>query len=248
MQPLVVRLIGLVGGVATSQNTIIELQNKGGVTEMTIGDRIQELRKKKGISQEDLANSIDVSRQAVSKWESGQSSPELEKIILLSEYFEVTTDYLIKGVEMSLLVQENGPDAVIFAVVSSATNVVGLIAALVIWTQWQVPLAVGVGLAIMVVGTIQFIIGQTIPSRNKAKARKWFIAINIWVLSWIPVSCVFNLLDGILGGFVPRIAPIPLLGNSLVSFGLCWIFYFFLCATTDFIVLKRNNLLGFLHK
>lgn len=214
---------------------------------MTIGDRIQEIRKKKGLSQEDLANSIDVSRQAVSKWESGQSSPELEKIILLSEYFGVTTDYLIKGVEMSPAVQENGPDAVVFAAGSSAINVVGLIAAIVIWIQWQVPLAVGVGLAIMVVGTMPFIIGQMIPSRNKAKARKWFMVINIWVLSLIPVSCVFNLLDGIFGGFVPRIAPIPLPGNSLFSFGVCWIIYILLCATTDLIVWKRNYLLGLLH-
>lgn len=48
---------------------------------MTIADRIQSLRKAKGISQEELANKIGVSRQAVSKWESEQSSPDLEKII-----------------------------------------------------------------------------------------------------------------------------------------------------------------------
>ena len=65
---------------------------------MTIADRIQNLRKTKGISQEELADNIGVSRQAVSKWESEQSTPDVEKIILLSEYFEVTTDYLLKGV------------------------------------------------------------------------------------------------------------------------------------------------------
>ena len=65
---------------------------------MTIADRIQSLRKAKGISQEELADKIGVSRQAVSKWESEQSSPDLEKVILLSDYFEVTTDFLLKGI------------------------------------------------------------------------------------------------------------------------------------------------------
>lgn len=66
---------------------------------MSIGDRIQSLRKSKGISQEELADKIGVSRQAVSKWESEQSTPDIDKIILLSEYFETTTDYLLKGIE-----------------------------------------------------------------------------------------------------------------------------------------------------
>ena len=66
---------------------------------MNVADRIQNLRKAKGISQEQLADVIGVSRQAVSKWESEQTTPDLEKIILMSEYFDVTTDYLLKGIE-----------------------------------------------------------------------------------------------------------------------------------------------------
>lgn len=59
----------------------------------------QKLRKEKGMSQEELANEIGVSRQAVSKWESEQSVPDIDKIIFMSEYFDVTTDYILKGVE-----------------------------------------------------------------------------------------------------------------------------------------------------
>ena len=66
---------------------------------MTLADRISELRRKKGISQEELAVQLGVSRQAVSKWESGQSNPETDKIVQMSEYFGVTTDYLLKGTE-----------------------------------------------------------------------------------------------------------------------------------------------------
>lgn len=66
---------------------------------MNLSDRIQYLRKAQGISQEGLADQIGVSRQAVSKWESEQSMPDLDKIISMSDYFAVTTDYLLKGIE-----------------------------------------------------------------------------------------------------------------------------------------------------
>lgn len=60
--------------------------------------KIQQLRKQNGMSQEKLAQLLGVSRQSVSKWESGQSLPEIDKIIQLSNIFEVTTDYLLKDV------------------------------------------------------------------------------------------------------------------------------------------------------
>lgn len=63
---------------------------------MTLGDKIQVLRKKEGLSQEDLAEKIGVSRQAVSRWEMGQSVPEIEKLLTLSEIFKVSTDDLLK--------------------------------------------------------------------------------------------------------------------------------------------------------
>ena len=66
---------------------------------MTIADRIQSLRKSKGMSQEELADAVGVSRQAVSKWESEQATPDLEKVVIMSDVFEVTTDYLLKGIE-----------------------------------------------------------------------------------------------------------------------------------------------------
>lgn len=66
---------------------------------MNMADRIQYLRKAKGFSQEELADKVGVSRQAVSKWESEQSTPDIEKIIIMSELFEVTTDYILKGIE-----------------------------------------------------------------------------------------------------------------------------------------------------
>ena len=68
---------------------------------MNLAQRIQTLRKQKGLSQENLAHELGVSRQAVSKWESEQAYPDLDKIILLSDYFKVSTDYLLKGSDTS---------------------------------------------------------------------------------------------------------------------------------------------------
>jgi transcriptional regulator with XRE-family HTH domain len=63
---------------------------------MILADKIIRLRKKNGWSQEGLAEKMNVSRQAVSKWESAQTVPDLEKILQLSILFGVTTDYLLK--------------------------------------------------------------------------------------------------------------------------------------------------------
>ncbi|ASW42255.1 helix-turn-helix transcriptional regulator [Clostridium isatidis] len=59
---------------------------------MNFSEKLQILRKEKRLSQEGLAEKLNVSRQAVSKWKSGQSFPELDKIIILSDIFRVTVD------------------------------------------------------------------------------------------------------------------------------------------------------------
>lgn len=63
---------------------------------MILADKIIRLRKKNGWSQEELAEKMQVSRQAVSKWEGAQTIPDLERILMLSNLFGVTTDYLLK--------------------------------------------------------------------------------------------------------------------------------------------------------
>lgn len=61
-----------------------------------LSERILMFRKQSGLSQEQLAEKIGVSRQAISKWESGTSTPELEKLLALSECFHITLDELVK--------------------------------------------------------------------------------------------------------------------------------------------------------
>ena len=62
---------------------------------MTIGEQIQKLRISRGVTQERLAELLEVSRQSISKWELGQAVPDVEKIIRMSELFDVSTDTIL---------------------------------------------------------------------------------------------------------------------------------------------------------
>ena len=66
-------------------------------TKMNFGENLQKLRKEKNISQEQLAEELNVSRQTIGKWENGITYPETECLIQISDYFEVSIDTLLKG-------------------------------------------------------------------------------------------------------------------------------------------------------
>ncbi|MHB1152532.1 MAG: helix-turn-helix domain-containing protein [Eubacteriales bacterium] len=73
---------------------------------MTLGEKIQQLRKAGGLSQEQLAEQLDVSRQSVSKWELGDAVPDISKIIMISELFSVSTDELLKQNNSNVICKE----------------------------------------------------------------------------------------------------------------------------------------------
>ena len=64
-----------------------------------LSEKLYKLRKNSGLSQEQLAEKLNVSRQAISKWESGTAVPESEKLVTISNYFGVSVDYLLKDEE-----------------------------------------------------------------------------------------------------------------------------------------------------
>jgi len=66
------------------------------VRDMSFSDKIRAIRSQYSLSQEELAEKLNVSRQTVSKWELGTSYPEIDKLIFISDLFQVTTDYLLK--------------------------------------------------------------------------------------------------------------------------------------------------------
>ena len=68
-----------------------------------LSEKLYKLRKNSGLSQEQLAEKLSVSRQAISKWESGTAVPESEKLVTISNYFGVSVDYLLKDEEEKVI-------------------------------------------------------------------------------------------------------------------------------------------------
>lgn len=68
-----------------------------GMSYLNFSEKLIKLRKEKGFSQEELGNKLNVARQTVSKWELGETTPEMDKLIKMSEIFDITLDELIKG-------------------------------------------------------------------------------------------------------------------------------------------------------
>ena len=74
---------------------------------MTLSEKIAYCRRRQGMSQEALAERLDVSRQAVSKWETGEAQPEIGKLRTLADVFHVTADWLLSD-EGQTLIEESG--------------------------------------------------------------------------------------------------------------------------------------------
>lgn len=107
---------------------------------MTLGEHIQELRKERNLSQESLADKLNVSRQAVSKWETGLSNPDTKNLLLLAELFEISVDELVlaKHEETSTVCQEPKKRAIKTSHIIAAFMVI-LIAGTGIWlgVRWR---------------------------------------------------------------------------------------------------------------
>lgn len=118
---------------------------------MALPEKLYALRKKSGLSQEQLAEALNVSRQAISKWEGGKSYPDIHSLLLLSALFDVSLDQLIKG-DLETMKQEVNAadvkamnrDAIIFSILLAATIILsvplikwfglyGLIPELLLW-------------------------------------------------------------------------------------------------------------------
>ena len=90
---------------------------------MEFNERLQELRKQKGLTQEELAEALYVSRTAVSKWESGRGYPNIDSLKALSKYFSVTIDELLSGGEALAIAENNSgrKNDTVFAIIDVST-------------------------------------------------------------------------------------------------------------------------------
>lgn len=182
---------------------------------MELSEKIQRLRKARGLSQEELAHEMGVSRQSVSKWESGQSIPDVEKIIALSDFFGVSTDYLLKREERAAqkpaseppASPASKPDGMLFAAAGTVVNAAGLLLGSAGWYEYQNALFVAGELILMLLGCAVFAVGMILcaPETKKAAFRR-FARINIWIVVFPLLSLCFNVLLG--WGYV---APYPVL-------------------------------------
>lgn len=203
---------------------------------MNMSDRIHNLRKAKGISQEELADAVGVSRQAVSKWESEQSIPDIDKVIIMSNYFDVTTDYILKGIEDEKQSDEHAADARVFVIVATVLNFIGLIVSAAVWYEKQIAMALMIGLVIMAVGCMVYGVGMLgSQPGTKEKAKRIFWSINIWLLCFIPLSFVYNVL------FSGLTAPYPILSGSIIPYLVFWLVYGAICLGGVMVQVKNAH-------
>lgn len=162
---------------------------------MTLGEKLQQLRKSKGMSQEELAEKLNVSRQSISKWELNDSVPDISKIVLISEVFSVSTDFLLKESENKTNHSEkNHIYAKVLFITSSIFISIGLICAVAEWYEKQNLESIAGGMIIQIVGIAALLIGKAICS---SEYMPMILKItNLALLIFMPISIITCLIKG----------------------------------------------------
>ena len=150
---------------------------------MEFKDKLLELRKSHHLSQQQLADQLNVSRQAISKWELGESQPDLHNLVRLSEIFQISTDYLLKD---ELNKSEIEKKSSIFLVIGSLVVLMGALVGYMLHKYYGNSLAYMVGIVIQIVGCILF--EYFALKEQDQKAQKTFFSINIWLLWLLPIQ------------------------------------------------------------
>ena len=185
---------------------------------MKLANRILELRKQKGISQEALADQLGVSRQAISKWESEQSMPELEKIVLMSDFFEVSTDYLLKGIKP---VEKNNETSMrignALSLLSPWMAWIGYITSCAFWYEYQNAFAIMDGF-IWMIGSVVVIYVAKLNRLVEQKAVTCYWMISIPAISLFILSILYNTIASPEG-----LAPYPLIYTNRYTLLGIWL-------------------------
>ena len=189
---------------------------------MKLADKIVALRKSRGFSQEELAEKLQLSRQAVSRWEMGTAMPDAANILQLSKLFEVSTDYLlndeytndndlpqIKKVQKSSMQQ----NMVLFITLEGMTLLLQCITAFLLSNQFLTALFIILFVALL--GCFEYsyqkYMGQT--DNNIALLRKQFYKISAWLGLYFPI----RLLTLALSPLYPRSLPSLLLEGIILG-------------------------------
>ena len=199
----------------------------------TLGQRIQAGRREAGLSQENLGERLGVSRQAVSKWENGTATPDLDKILLLCDCFGVTTDHLLRGEQTAPAQCGKTLSPRIFTIAATGLDLVGLLTAWAVWAQWATTVAVLVGLVIQVLGCTVFGVGMAVCApAGKGRAKRRFWAANVWLLAFMPWCILWNVGYG--APAAPYIVSAWMPGTSFF-----WLLYVLGCGAVSAALLDR---------
>ena len=176
---------------------------------MTFGEKLQALRKSRGWSQEQLAERIAVSRQAVSKWESEAAVPDTENVVELSKLFGVSTDYLlhddytgdadipaVKHREEELKKKRNREMAMMVLVAVEALGFFWPLMGALVYNSHLIPL---LGMTVHIITIIGFeagfrgqmrYSGQAQPDPEALDCRRVFYRVSVWLVSLFPITCL----------------------------------------------------------
>ena len=167
---------------------------------MKLADKILNLRKKNGMSQEELAEKLNVSRQAVSRWEVGTAQPDAPNVLQLSKLFGVTTDYLlnddyesdhdvpvVKETENTAKAEANRQLAFI---VLTGINVMILIYQLIACFILQNALFSLSGTILSIAAAVGFELGYRRSANKSENAKKYyckFYVVSFWLAAYFPI-------------------------------------------------------------
>lgn len=169
----------------------------GGVVNMedskTLGARIQAHRRRMGLSQEQLAERLGVSRQAVSKWELDESLPELDKALALCRVFGVSADMLLQGCEEPRPACPAGaaPQRRLMPAFGAALVVLGLVYICTAWYERQLATDIAIGMAIQALGLI---LQGAAGLFEKASGHRRLWRANFALCTFVPVSLLVTVL------------------------------------------------------
>ena len=185
---------------------------------MLIGEKLRRLRIARQLSQEQLAEKLQVSRQAISKWELGESMPDTENLILLSKFYGVSIDYLLLN-ELNIsseLETKRSSSSPIF-IFGMGGLIIGLTLSIVLWCTYQSILMVSIGLIIQIISVTVVLIKQ---SELSSQLQRLFLMLSVWMI--FPFICFY------IGSLMMNFYPVS--RSAMLDFIVEFIFYLVVCT------------------
>ena len=185
---------------------------------MLLGEKLRKLRIARQLSQEQLADKLQVSRQAISKWELGESIPDTENLILLSKFYGVSIDYLLLN-ELNIsseLETKRSRSSPIF-IFGMGGLIIGLTLSIVLWCTYQSILMASIGLIIQIISVTVVLIKQLELSSH---LQRLFLMISAWMI--FPFICFY------IGSLMMNFYPVS--RSAMLDFIVEFIFYLVVCT------------------